>query len=279
MSDYTFEGLVGQLQRFDPFESKYVIPRRVEIWTPPEYTENAQQRFAVLYMHDGENLFDPSSSQYSHTDWGIDETITRLRSEQKIRPTIVVGMWSTEKRVVEYMPQRLPQGPALDRLNGMLKKHTNHAICSDDYLRFIVEEMKPFVDTHYRTLPDQPNTFIMGSSMGGLISLYAMCEYPQVIGGAGCVSTHFPIGRGISLQYMQGNLPDPKTHRFYFDYGTRTIDKAYEKYQLRADKLLLAKGYVQGENWITRKFEGHEHSETDWRKRVHIPLEFLLMKD
>jgi predicted alpha/beta superfamily hydrolase len=276
MSDFIFDGLIGQIKRFDPFESKYVIPRRVEIWTPPEYLENARQRFAVLYMHDGENLFDPTSSQYSHTDWGIDETITRLRSEQKIRPVIVVGMWSTEKRISEYMPQRLPQGPALDHLNGMLKKHSPHTICSDDYLRFIIEEMKTFVDAHYLTLPDQQNTFIMGSSMGGLISLYAMCEYPRVFGGAGCVSAHFPIGRGIVLQYMQINLPDPKTHKFYFDYGTRTLDKPYGKYQLQADKILQEHGYVREQNWITRKFEGHEHSETDWRKRVHIPLEFLL---
>jgi len=276
MSDFTFDGLIGQIKSFDPFESKYVIPRRVEIWTPPEYSENTRQRFAVLYMHDGENLFDPSSSQYSHTDWGIDETITRLRSEQKIRPVIVVGMWSTEKRISEYMPQRLPPGPAFDHLNGMLKKHTPHSICSDDYLRFIVSEMKPFVDAHYRTLPDPQNTFVMGSSMGGLISLYAMCEHPMVFGGAGCVSTHFPIGRGIVLQYMQSHLPDPKTHKFYFDYGTRTLDKPYEKYQLRADKILQEHGYVSGQNWITRKFEGHEHSEIDWRKRVHIPVEFLL---
>ena len=169
--------------------------------------EYPQQKFAVLYMHDGENLFDPSSSKYSHTDWGIDETITGLMSEKKIRPTIVVGMWSTDKRVLEYMPQRLPQGSALDHLNAMLKEHTHHPICSDDYLRFIVEEMKPYVDAHYRTLPNQQNTFIMGSSMGGLISLYAMCEYPQVFGGAGCVSTHFPIGRGIALKYLQRNLP------------------------------------------------------------------------
>ena len=104
----------------------------------------------------------------------------------------------------------------------MIKKWVSTDICSDHYLRFIVEELKPYVDAHYRTLPDQHNTFIMGSSMGGLISLYAMCEYPHVFGGAGCVSTHFPIGRGIALKYMQDNLPDPKTHKFYFDYGTRT---------------------------------------------------------
>ena len=279
MSDYSFEGLVGQIQRFDPFESKYVIPRTVEIWTPPSYSENPSRRFKVLYMHDGENIFDSSSSKWSHIDWGIDETVTRLMTEGKIQPTMVVGIWSTDIRVAEYMPQRLPQTPAYTGLTRMINKWVSTDICSDHYLRFIVEELKPYVDAHYRTLPDQHNTFIMGSSMGGLISLYAMCEYPHIFGGAGCVSTHFPIGRGITLQYMQGNLPDPKTHRLYFDFGTRTIDKAYERYQLRADKLLLAKGYVQGENWITRKFKGHRHSEFDWRKRVHIPLEFLLKQD
>ncbi len=275
MSSYSFDGLVGHIQRFDSFASKYVIPRRVDIWTPPIYTENSSQRFKVLYMHDGENIFDSSSSKWSHMDWGIDETVTRLMTEGKVQPTIVVGIWSTDIRVAEYMPQKLPQTPAETSLRRMIHKWVSSEICSDDYLRFLVEELKPYVDAHYRTLPDQPNTFIMGSSMGGLISLYAVCEYPHVFSGAGCVSTHFPIGRGIVLQYMQENLPDPKTHKFYFDYGTRTTDKAYEKYQRRADNILLANGYIQGENWITRKFEGHEHSEVDWRKRVHIPLEFL----
>ena len=116
----------------------------------------------------------------------------------------------------------------------------------------------------------------MGSSMGGLISMYAMCEYPQVFGGAGCVSTHFPIGRGIALKYLQEHIPDPTSHKFYFDYGTKTVDKNYENYQKRADAILASAGYRQPEKWITRKFEGHEHSEIDWRKRVHIPLEFLL---
>jgi predicted alpha/beta superfamily hydrolase len=276
MNDYAFDGLVGHIKRYDPFVSKHVIPRRVEIWTPLDYSENLQQKYAVLYMHDGENLYDPSSSKYSHTDWGIDEAITRLRREQKIRPAIVVGMWSTDIRVAEYMPQKLPHTPSSAGLTRMIKKWVSSEICSDAYLRFIVEELKPFVDAHYRTLSDQRNTFIMGSSMGGLISLYAMCEYPRIFGGSGCVSTHFPIGRGIVLKYMQENLPDPKTHRFYFDYGTRTTDKTYEKYQLQADKILQTSGYIQGENWITRKFEGHEHSEIDWRKRIHIPLEFLL---
>lgn len=273
---YKFEGLVGKIDRFDDFKSRFVIPRRVDIWTPPGYNDNPGLRYKVLYMHDGETIFDSSTSKWSHTDWGIDETITRLMTEDKIRPTIVVAMWSTDIRVAEYMPQKLPQTLAHASLTRMINKWVSSEICSDLYLRFIVEELKPFVDTNYRTLPGQKDTVIMGSSMGGLISMYAICEYPQVFGGAGCVSTHFPIGRGIALKYLQEHIPDPASHKFYFDYGTKTIDKNYEKYQTKADAILASSGYKQPENWITRKFDGHEHSEIDWRKRVHIPLEFLL---
>jgi predicted alpha/beta superfamily hydrolase len=276
MTDFKFEGLVGKIDRIDPFESKHVIPRRVDIWTPPTYVEDQKQRYKVLYMHDGENVFDSASSKWSHIDWGIDETITRLMLEGKIQPTMVVAMWSTDIRAAEYMPQKLPDSLSLKGLNRMIQRLNKTEICSDNYLRFIVDEIKPFVDSHYRTLPGMQDTVIMGASMGGLISMYAMCEYPQVFCGAGCVSTHFPIGRGIALKYLQSHLPDPKAHKFYFDFGTKTVDKNYEKYQIKADRILMEGGYVQPGNWITRKFEGHKHSEIDWRKRVHIPLEFLL---
>ena len=276
MTPFTFTGLVGEIERLDPFTSKFVIPRIVDIWVPPQYEVNLDQKYSVIYMHDGQNLFDPSTSKFSHTDWGIDETVTRLMAESKIRPTIVVGMWSTVKRGLEYMPQKLPITLAYKELMAMFRKEGQGDICSDNYLRFIVEELKPYVDSHFRTLSDQCNTFIMGSSMGGLISMYALCEYPQVFCGAGCVSTHFPIGRGISIKYLQEHLPDPATHRFYFNFGTKTLDKNYEKYQVKVDKILLEGGFVPDQNWITRKFDGHIHSETDWRKRVHVPLEFLL---
>jgi predicted alpha/beta superfamily hydrolase len=276
MTSFAFLDLVGNIERLDPFVSSFVIPRIVDVWTPPQYEKDKDQKFAVLYMHDGQNLFDPSTSKMSHVDWGIDETITQLMCESKIRPTIVVGVWSTEKRMLEYMPQKLPHTLAFHQMVFQMKRQEKGELNSDNYLKFMVEELKPYIDAHFRTLPDVSNTFIMGSSMGGLISLYALCEYPQVFFGAGCVSTHFPIGRGITLKYLQDHLPDPETHKFYFDYGTKTLDRTYETYQNKADKILKDNGFIINENWITRKFEGHIHSETDWRKRVHIPLEFLL---
>ena len=119
-------------------------------------------------------------------------------------------------------------------------------------------------------------TLVMGSSMGGLISLYAISEYPQVFGGAGCVSTHWPIGGYELVDEMAQILPDPATHRLYFDFGTETLDSTYEPFQHRMDDRLREAGYVEGVNWVTYKFEGAEHSERSWRERVHIPLEFLL---
>ena len=116
----------------------------------------------------------------------------------------------------------------------------------------------------------------MGSSMGGLISLYAICEYPQVFGGAGCVSTHWLAGENMLVDYFGAALPDPIDHKLYFDYGTETLDADYEPYQLRMDERLAARGYERDQNWVTRKFPGAEHSEVAWRTRVRIPLEFLL---
>jgi hypothetical protein len=114
--------------------------------------------------------------------------------------------------------------------------------------------------------------------MGGLISAYAISEYPKVFGGAGCLSTHWPAGDGAVIDYLKKSLPDPKTHKFYFDFGTETLDAQYEPYQLRANAVMKQSGYVEGDNWITKKFVGDDHSERSWSKRVDVPLQFLLGK-
>jgi predicted alpha/beta superfamily hydrolase len=116
----------------------------------------------------------------------------------------------------------------------------------------------------------------MGSSMGGLISAYAVAEYPAVFGRAGCVSTHLPAGDGAMIDYLAKHLPAPGANRWYFDYGTATLDALYEPFQQRADAVMKAAGYTEGLDWITRKFPGAEHSEKSWRERVEIPLTFLL---
>ena len=139
-----------------------------------------------------------------------------------------------------------------------------------------MEELKPFIDTNFKTKKDRANTFVAGSSMGGLISAYAICEYPEVFGGAACFSTHWPILDGVFTEYIKENLPDPTTHKIWFDYGTEGLDRQYEPFQKIADEAMKKRGFEHGKNWMTQKFEGKEHHENAWRERFHIPMVFLL---
>ena len=273
----TGEGVTGTLERYALFGSKYVLPRNVDVWLPPGYAGARRARFPVLYMHDGQNLFDPRTS-YAGVDWGVDETMTRLIQQGVLREAIVVGVWNTPRRVAEYMPRKAVGFSNTKDLKGVPATPEGEEIVSDEYLKFLVYELKPFMDSRYRTLRGPANTFVMGSSMGALISAYAVCEYPRVFGGAGCVSTHWPAADGAMIEYLKTHLPAPRAHKFYFDFGTETLDSAYAPYQMRADEVLLRAGYTEGFDLVTRKFEGEEHSEKAWRKRVDIPLVFFLHK-
>lgn len=258
----------GMLRRYHGFPSDYVAPRNVDVWVPPEYEQAGKRRFPVIYMHDGQNLFDPQYS-FMGVDWGIDEAMRDLIAAERAAGAIVVAIWNTPQRSQEYMPQR-----ALELFPS--PRARRRTPLADNYLKFLVGELKPFVDEHYRTLPDREHTFMMGSSMGGLISIYAVCEYPDRFAGAGCISTHWPAAGGVVVDYLAHALPEAKEHRLYFDHGTATVDALYEAYQEEVDQILIAKGYTRGEDWVTLKFEGAEHGERAWRERVHIPLEFLL---
>jgi predicted alpha/beta superfamily hydrolase len=270
----TGEDITGDIFRFQNFPSRFVDARTVDVWLPPGYSNN--KKYAVLYMHDGQMLFDRQAA-WNKMEWGVDETMTRLLKDEKIRETIVVAIWNTARRREEYMPQK-----AFEIADEKQKKAAAdfeiREVISDKYLKFIVEELKPYIDKTYSTETGREHTFIMGASMGALISLYAVSEYPNVFGGAGCLSTHFPAGDGVVIEYMKTNLPAPADHKIYFDYGTETLDADYEPFQKKADEIMSQKGFTPDRNWVTRKFAGDDHSETSWGRRVEIPLTFLLGK-
>ena len=262
----------GALHHHANIASVFVQARTLAVWLPPGYEAGGDDRFPVVYMHDGQNLFQPAVA--SGWDWGVAEAMARLIESGQTRGAIVVGIWSIDdRRWQEYMPEK---AIAFADATGHSDAGTEDDLVSDRYLRFLVQEVKPFVDSHYRTLTGREHTFVIGSSMGGLISLYAVCEYPHVFRGAGCVSTHWPAVDGVVIEYMRRALPPPGSHRFYFDFGTGTLDAGYEVYQQQADAVMRAAGYREGVDWITRKFPGAEHSERSWRERVHLPLLFLL---
>jgi predicted alpha/beta superfamily hydrolase len=244
----------------------------VDVWIPPGYSED--KRYPVIYMHDGQNIFEPISS-IGGVAWEMDKAVTRLMDAKKIPSVIVVGVWNSEIRWREYMPGAVYEMADFEKNRTAFLERAGGAPLSDFYLTFLVTEVKPFIDSNYQTLPDQKNTFIMGSSMGGLISLYATCRYPGVFYGAGCLSTHWPAGRSELVDGLSGMLPEPANHKLYFDYGTIGLDAAYEPLQLQMDEQIREMGYDES-NWMTRKFEGADHNEAAWRARVDIPLEFLL---
>ena len=273
----------GTIKRVDSFASKYVPARTIAVWLPEDY--DSIKKYPVLYMHDGQNLFD-STVTWNHEEWKVDETMTKLIRENRIRPCIVVGIWNMgDTRWNEYFPQKaVKYFPAAD-MNTFTTTYLKNKLQADDYLKFLVKELKPFIDRSFPTLTDRDNTFISGSSMGGLISLYAMCEYPKVFGGAACISTHWIGGWPPPVayipngfyQYLREELPSPKNHKIYFDYGTETLDQYYKPYQLEVDKIMTEKGYTSS-TWVTKEFVGENHSEKSWKKRLYIPFEFLIGK-
>ena len=279
----------GTIVDLGVLKSKHIDARRVVVWLPPGYSARGPKH-AVLYMHDGQNLFDNATAGYDH-EWEVDEHLAKLIADKKVRSTIVVGIWNTPKRLQEYVPSKAFASLPVD-YRGKVKALYGGDPLSDGYLKFVVSELRPMIDRRFNVKTDRGNTFVMGSSMGGLISLYAINEYPQIFGGAGMVSTHWPLvinpdGKPLSDEdyetvsstferYLAPALPDPKTHKLYFDYGSETLDAAYARYQARVDKIVARRGYRPGVNWLTKSFPGQKHNEISWASRVDIPLQFLL---
>lgn len=270
----------GSLVRLERFPSAFVDARHVDVWLPEGY--DTASRYPVLYMHDGQMLFD-SSVAWRGQEWGVDEVLCAIHAKKLLKDCIVVGIWNNgDKRPAEFFPQKAIQYLS-ETGRQALATRTNDIPLADAYLKFLVFELKPTIDQQFATLPDRKNTFVAGSSMGGLISMYAICEYPGVFGAAACLSTHWPVLfynennpiPAAIFAYMKRNLPPPKEHRLYFDYGTENLDALYAVWQKEVDKLMCKKQYRK-KTWKTLEFPGASHTPTDWNKRLHVPLAFLL---
>ncbi|MBO0931623.1 alpha/beta hydrolase [Fibrella aquatilis] len=278
----------GTLNRWANFPSKFVDARHVDVWLPDGYS--TKTNYAVLYMHDGQMLFD-STTTWNKQEWGVDETLGNLLAKQKIRPCLVVAVWNVPaKRFADYFPQKAISHISEPTRTKILTQQLKSTPNADNYLKFLVTELKPFIDSAYSTRTDAASTFIMGSSMGGLISAYALCQYPNVFGGAACLSIHSPLVMPDLVNdrtdadvaskfrdYLATHLPRANTRKLYFDYGDQTLDSLYKPYQTAIDALMARKGY-SATHWQTRFFPGESHSEQSWRKRLAIPLAFLLGK-
>lgn len=293
IADPAGAGVAGSLLYWpDRVSARLEEPRTVSIYLPPQYAADPDARFPVIYAQDGQNLFDPRIAN-TGVDWGVDEAMQSLVEDGVAEPAIIVGVWSTAARRLEYAPQRV-----LERITGSMadlsaREFPVQMRRADAYLRFLVEELKPRIDATFRTRPDRDATFLMGSSMGGLISLYAMAEYPDVFGGAAGLSMHWPISIDDALilrqdaawrpavlaafsGYLESARLDPAAHRLWIDRGTGFLDYLYEPYQAALAGVFARLGYTEGQTLITRTYQGADHNEAAWRARLRDPMRHLL---
>ncbi|MEO1221661.1 MAG: alpha/beta fold hydrolase [Pseudomonadota bacterium] len=253
--------------------------QRLSIWLPPGYDANTK-RYRVLYMHDAQNLFDPALSNFNKV-WAADKAMLTHAESLGEDPWIVVGIWSPgADRYRQYMPEPAYDAAGSDLRGRMDAFGNGQPIVSRHYIDWMAGTLKPWVDTHLRTLTGPQETAIIGSSMGGLISLYAFLEHPETFGRAGCVSTHWPgtapqtVGEpdsemlGIWQAMIAQRLGAPGGRKLWFDHGDATLDAHYPPYQAAIDAQLEAAAWTRGVHWESRFYPGAEHEENAWAQRL-----------
>lgn len=271
---------VGRIERLERVPSRHVDARHVDVWLPPGF--DPARRYPVLYMHDGQMLFDASTT-WNGQAWDVHRAVDRLVRAGRVEPMIIVGVWNNGPlRHSEYYPERFLEWLDPAARAEFVAKALAGRPRADAYLRFLVEELKPAIDARYPTRPGRESTFLMGSSMGALISIYALNEYPQVFGGAAGLSVHW-VGSGqpnaalplAAFNYLQERLHPPDGRRLYMDRGTTELDATYGPYQAFIDEIVRDRGWGP-DALLSRVFEGTGHNERAWAARLDVPLTFLM---
>lgn len=262
-----------------------IAPTHVRIWLPPGYGRG-HRRYGVIYMQDGQWAF--AGMQPGKPTLAAEQSVDRLVTAGTIDPVIIVAIWSDAKnRGREYYPQSLYSAvPAWARADADLFYRS--PLYADAYLKFLTTELKPMIDAKYKTLRDPAHTSIVGASLGAVLSLYALAEYPGVFGAAACLSTHWPLANPVLTddrrdallavwdQYLEARLGAAKGRRLWFDHGDKTLDQFYGPYQSHIDKTLVRIGWQQGRDVETRSYPGAGHEEADWGARLDDVFGWLL---
>ena len=231
-------------------------PRDIFVWLPPNYDEQREKHFPVFYMHDGQNLIDPRTSN-TFIDWQVDETADSLIKNGDVEPFIIVGINNTDNRAAEY--NNTPLGKLYERL--------------------VVEKIKPFIDSHYRTLTDAKNTAVGGSSMGGLISMIFAWDYPNVFSKAACFSPAFKFQGFAYTEVVEKDNSNKKDLTIYIDNGGIGLETVLQPGVDEMIRVLKAKGYIEGKDFDVYIEKLAEHNEAAWAKRAWRPMKLFFGKN
>jgi len=249
-----------QLIKHEQFPSRFLRNwRDLIVYLPPEYHEQAQRRFPVLFLHDGQNLFDGATSFIPGMDWHVGQTADYCIQAGLVEPLLIVGIYNAGKqRLGEYTPTRMP------KLGGGR---------ANRYAKFLLEEVRPFLLGNYRVLSGAENTGIGGSSLGGLVSLYLGLRLPHVFGKIAALSPSVWWNQRVILRFADAAPVDPLP-RIWLDIGTREGGRIVEDVERFRD-ILLGKGWRLDRDLHYQRVEGAEHNEAAWARRVAPFLQFL----
>jgi enterochelin esterase-like enzyme len=277
----------GRVERIE-FAPEGLATRKVDVWLPPGYPDAAP--YATLYMHDGQMLFDASTT-WNGQAWEAERTAAALIESGALRPFIVVGIWNAgAHRYRDYLPQRVFESmPDEARARWLAAEREPEQPlfagppAADAYVRFLVGELRETIESRFAVSRKAEDRFLMGSSMGGLISLYALLEQPQHFGGAAALSTHWPGGfdpeddrfATAMRAYLRERLPALLEQKIWMDHGTETLDALYPPLQREVDAVFEASPLPPSQ-WRSREYPGTDHSERAWAARLADPLRFLL---
>jgi len=234
--------------------------RRLWIYLPPGY-DKGNKKYPVLYMHDGQNLFSDATSFSG--EWGVDETLEELISQKKIPKMIVVGIENSQYRMSEYAP--------------FFIHYLQYEIDGEaqEYGKFLVETLKPYIDKKYRTKPGRKTTALAGSSMGGLVSTFLGIKYQEVFSKVGALSSSFGVCRDEMIEFIKQN---PKKHpmRIWMDIGSEEAGyMELNENQIPVKIALIEAGWIEGKEVKFKVFEGAKHNESYWRERFDEALLYL----
>ncbi len=277
----------GRFVEEGPFAVSWLPDQQLTIWLPPGY-DTSDRRYPVLYIHDGHNLFDPAKSNFDKV-WAADKAMLSLIEQGRVEPHIIVGIWAPgAARYRQYLPAFIPDAAPPALVQAMDQWAGDGRYMSRRYLRWLADELKPRIDTEYRTLTGPEHTAIAGSSMGGIMSCWAISERPDIYGRAACLSSHWPIADGdaaaaiqpqvatIWTEYFDAYLGEPNGRRIWMDHGTATLDRFYAPYQRAVENSFREAGWVEGTDFRTEVYEGAEHEENAWAERLPEVLGWLL---
>jgi predicted alpha/beta superfamily hydrolase len=249
--------LVGRFRYHHDFPSTHLGNKRTLIvYLPPGYETRPERRYPVLYLHDGQNIFDPATS-FTGVSWAANETAERLILTRRIRPIIMVGVYNTPDRIQEYTTH---VDPKLQGGRGQL------------YGRFLFEEVKPFIDLNYRTLPGRRHTGLAGSSLGGQISLALAQLHHNQFHYCAALSPSLWWARGALLRDLDGSPGWLRRMRFWIDMGTKEGKLRGEvPYGISRTRKLIEHfdkaGLLPGHDYVYWEVTGGEHSEVHWARR------------